>query len=125
MEATSNDFARNTHADAINLRNSATDTARKARSLVGQEVSNLIADVEELIGRISNSVDPEITRVRAKIERAIDSTKKAVTDGATQVHRQAQDAVTAGDRYVRTSPWQAVGIAAGVGLLVGFLASRR
>lgn len=125
MDTTANDFSRNVPPDTVSLKNGATDTARRARSIVGQEVNNLIADVQDLIGRLSSSADPEIARVRAKIERAIDSTKKAVSDGASQVQKQAQDALGASDRYVRTSPWQAVGIASVIGLVVGLLASRR
>lgn len=125
MDTTANDFTRNIPPDTTSLKNGATDTARRARSVVGQEVNNLIADVQDLIGRLSSSADPEIARIRAKIERTIDTTKKAVADGASQVQKQAQDAMNAGDRYVRSSPWQAVGIASVVGLLVGFLAARR
>jgi ElaB/YqjD/DUF883 family membrane-anchored ribosome-binding protein len=125
MDTTANDFTRNAQSDIASLKNGATDTARRARSVVGQEVNNLIADVQDLIARVANSADPEIARVRAKIEHAIDSTKKAVADGAGQVQKQAQDALHAGDRYVRSSPWQAVGIASIVGVVVGMLVARR
>ena len=43
-------------------------------------------------------------------EQAVESCKAAA--------RQADD-------YVRTKPWQAVGIAAGVGLVIGLLMNRR
>jgi ElaB/YqjD/DUF883 family membrane-anchored ribosome-binding protein len=125
METTSDDFADGLHADAVGIKNGAANSARKARSLIGQEVTNLIADVEELLARLSNSADPSIARVRTKIERAIESTKQAVADGASQVQRQASDALKRGDRYVHNSPWQAIGIVALAGLAVGYLTSRR
>jgi ElaB/YqjD/DUF883 family membrane-anchored ribosome-binding protein len=125
METTSNEFERDFQPDAPSLKNGASDTARRARSAVGQEVTNLIADVEDLIARLSNSLDPEIARARTKIERAIKSTKHAVSDGATHIRKQARDALDVSDQYVRTSPWQAIGIAAVAGLVVGFLTFRR
>jgi ElaB/YqjD/DUF883 family membrane-anchored ribosome-binding protein len=125
MEATSYDFDRGIPTDAVGIENGATDPGRRARSLIGQEVSNLIADVQDLIGRIGSSVDPEIAQLRTRIERAIESTKKAVTDGTAQVQKQAKDALSVGDRYVRNSPWQAIGIAAAVGLVVGLFSVRR
>jgi ElaB/YqjD/DUF883 family membrane-anchored ribosome-binding protein len=36
-----------------------------------------------------------------------------------------KDAGRAADAYVQDNPWRAVGIAAGVGLVVGMLISRR
>ena len=38
---------------------------------------------------------------------------------------KAKEAGQATDAYVRENPWQAVGIAAGAGLLIGMLISRR
>jgi ElaB/YqjD/DUF883 family membrane-anchored ribosome-binding protein len=36
-----------------------------------------------------------------------------------------EEAVKATETYVRENPWQAIGIAAGVGLVLGLLISRR
>ena len=58
MDTTANDFTRSIPPDTASLKNGATDTARRARSMVGQEVSNLIADVQDLIGRLSSSRRP-------------------------------------------------------------------
>jgi ElaB/YqjD/DUF883 family membrane-anchored ribosome-binding protein len=38
---------------------------------------------------------------------------------------RARDAARDTDRYVRDNPWQSIGIAAGVGLLLGLLIGRR
>jgi ElaB/YqjD/DUF883 family membrane-anchored ribosome-binding protein len=38
---------------------------------------------------------------------------------------RARDAAKDTDRYVRDNPWQSIGIAAGVGLLLGLLIGRR
>jgi ElaB/YqjD/DUF883 family membrane-anchored ribosome-binding protein len=38
---------------------------------------------------------------------------------------QARDAARATDDYVHDNPWQAIGVAAAVGFLVGLVISRR
>lgn len=92
---------------------------------VAHEFTSLMADVQELLGGIAHLADPEIGRARAKIEAGIASTRQALADGALRARRQAADAVRGGDRYVRDRPWQAVGIAAALGLIVGALATSR
>jgi hypothetical protein len=50
---------------------------------------------------------------------------EALIDGAERWITKARDAARNADGYVRTSPWQALGVAAIAGIAVGYLASRR
>ena len=52
------------------------------------------------------------------------TTARGVAEGASKPY-QLDEAVKATEAYVRENPWQAVGIAAGVGLVLGLLISRR
>ena len=125
METTANDLGRAIRHDAKSAKHATADAAHRLRSTGNQEVKNLIADVEDLVSRVGEAADPEIARVRAKVETALATAKQAIADGADQVQRQAKDALQAGDRYVREQPWQAIGLSALAGLAVGFLISRR
>ena len=89
------------------------------------EVGNLIADVQDLLSRLAHVADPEIARVRANVEGALATAKRALADGTDRVQRQAKNAISVGDLYVRDNPWQAVSIAAAAGLVVGVLVARR
>jgi ElaB/YqjD/DUF883 family membrane-anchored ribosome-binding protein len=89
------------------------------------EVGKLIADVQDLLSRLAHIADPEIARVRAKVEQALATAKRALADGTDRVQRRAKNAMSTGDLYVRDNPWQAVGIAAAAGLVVGVLVARR
>jgi len=89
------------------------------------EVSNLVADVQDLLSRLAHVADPEVARVRARVEQALATAKRALADGTDRVQRQAKNAVSVGDLYVRDNPWQAVGIAAAAGFVVGVLVARR
>jgi ElaB/YqjD/DUF883 family membrane-anchored ribosome-binding protein len=66
-----------------------------------------------------------VVRMRTKVQRAVDAAKQSIADSAGTLKRQAQDIAGAADDYVRDSPWQAIGIAALVGAVVGILATRR
>lgn len=95
------------------------------KAAASSEIKSLIADVEDLMARIADLKDADVVRVRSKVQRAVDATKQSLADGADAVRQHAQKAANTADDYVRDSPWQAVGIAALVGAVVGILATRR
>lgn len=125
MESTFNDNAQAIRGDAKARQANPANAVKKLREAGGEEVNNLMADVQDLLGRVSHVADPEIAQVRAKVERGLAAAKKALVDGSDHIQRDAKNAMSAGDNYVRDQPWQAVGIAAAAGLVVGFLAARR
>ena len=103
----------------------AREASRQARTAVRQEVSTLIADVEKLLRCVRATADPEVVRVRAEVENAVAATKRALVARVDRVRRQASDTVEASDRYVRAQPWQAIGVAAMSGVVVGLLLGRQ
>ena len=125
MEPAANDLDRELRHDGKTIRGAARQAARQARVAANHEVRKLIADVEDLVRRVGDAADPELARLRAKVESTVATTKKAISDGTDEVQRQAKEALEAGDRYVRDQPWDAIGIAAVAGLVIGFLVGRR
>lgn len=99
--------------------------AANIKNVASAEIKRLIADVEDLVARIADLKDADVARVRTKVLRAVETAKSSVADSADSVRRQAQRVATTADDYVHDSPWQAVGIAALVGAVVGIVASRR
>ncbi len=85
----------------------------------------MIADVEDLMARIADLKDADVTRLRSKVQRAVDATKQSLADSADTIRQHAQRVAGSADDYVRDSPWQAVGMAALIGAVVGILATRR
>jgi len=102
-----------------------TEGAGNIKNVASAEIQSLIADVEDLVARIADLNDADVARVRNKVLRAVDAAKDSLAEGADTLRRQAQRAATTADDYVHDSPWQAVGIAALVGAVVGILAARR
>jgi ElaB/YqjD/DUF883 family membrane-anchored ribosome-binding protein len=94
----------------------------KARST---EWSNLVTDVEDLIKKVANVDDAEIAEIRTKVEQTLAKAKTTAGQGIAAVKGRAEDVTEATDVYVRENPWAAIGVAAAVGIVIGFIAGRR
>jgi ElaB/YqjD/DUF883 family membrane-anchored ribosome-binding protein len=112
-------------ASGRRLKNDLSDGINDIKSVASSEIKSLIADVEDLMARIADLKDADVVRVRGKVQRAVESTKQSLAEGADVTRQHAQTVATTADDYVRESPWQAIGIAALVGAVVGVLAARR
>ena len=112
-------------ASGRRLKNDLSDGINDIKSVASSEIKNLIADVEDLMARIADLKDADVVRVRGKVQRAVEATKQSLAEGADVIRQHAQNVATTADDYVRESPWQAIGIAALVGAVVGVLAPRR
>lgn len=88
--------------------------------LVG-DLRNLVADAEELLKATASQAGDKIGVARQKIEQSLIEGKKALADAEKTLVKKSQEAAELADDYVRDNPWSAVGIAAGVGLVLGLL----
>jgi ElaB/YqjD/DUF883 family membrane-anchored ribosome-binding protein len=125
MEANFDNTVDQARATGRRVKNDLSDGINDIKSAASGEIKNLISDVEDLMARIADLKDADVVRVRGKVQRAVDATKQSLADGADSIRRQAQDVASTADDYVRERPWQAIGIAALVGAVVGILATRR
>jgi ElaB/YqjD/DUF883 family membrane-anchored ribosome-binding protein len=98
---------------------------RNAKEFANGEINSFIENVEDLTNALRDVETPEIARVKAKVKIALAAAKSALADSAAQVRSQAREVSKHTDVYVRDNPWQVVGIAALIGIVVGILASRR
>jgi ElaB/YqjD/DUF883 family membrane-anchored ribosome-binding protein len=117
--------AEQARASGRRINNDISEGVDNIKSTASAEIKSLIADVEDLVARIADLKDADVARMRGKVLRAVAGAKESLTQGAGTLRRQAQRAATTADDYVHDSPWQAIGIAALVGAVVGILATRR
>ena len=125
MESTFDGTAEQVRNGGRRIREDISAGVSDIKAAASTEIKSLIADVEELMARIADLKDADVVRVRGKVQRAVDATKQSLAEGADTIRQHAQKAASTADDYVRESPWQAVGIAALVGAIVGILATRR
>jgi ElaB/YqjD/DUF883 family membrane-anchored ribosome-binding protein len=91
----------------------------------GGEVQNLLADVEDLLGRITNINDADIAAVRERVTDSIDKARDSLKSGVGKIQDRAVSAAGAADAYAHDNPWPLIGIAAAAGVVVGMLVARR
>lgn len=71
------------------------------------------------------SVSDAAASVAERVGDSIEQSKAALADVQEMLSERTRECMETTDNYVRANPWVAVGIAAGVGLIVGMLARRR
>ena len=99
-------------------------TAAQADRLMS-DLKVLIADAEALLKSGSSDVGEAVAGARSRIEARLDDAKANLLQLQQEAAQRAKAAGRAADDYVHEHPWQAVGVAAGIGLVVGLLIGRR
>jgi ElaB/YqjD/DUF883 family membrane-anchored ribosome-binding protein len=85
----------------------------------------LVGDTEELLKATAGQAGEKITIARERIQASLAVYKDKLIDAEQALREKTKEAARATDEYVHDHPWQAVGVAAGVGFLLGLLVSRR
>lgn len=85
----------------------------------------VIADADELLKMTAGQMGEKATDLRQRMQVRMDQAKADLARAQDAAIGRAKDAGRATDNYVHDHPWTAVGIGAGVGLLLGLLISRR
>ncbi|MBE9607728.1 DUF883 family protein [Chitinilyticum piscinae] len=89
------------------------------------ESQALLKDAEQLLAEAAASGGAEAQALYARVAERLRLAKGQLLEAEQVVINRAKQAAKATDTYVHDHPWQAVGIAAAVGVLVGMLISRR
>ena len=90
-----------------------------------EDLKVVMRDAEALIRATSAQTGEKIQEVRARAEESLRQAQTRLTALEDEALQRAREVADATEEYVRGNPWQSLGIAAGVGLLVGLLLSRR
>lgn len=85
----------------------------------------VIGDAEELLKITAGQAGDKAADLRSRIEHRLAAARKDLARLQEDAAFEVRHAGRVADTYVRENPWTAVGIAAGVGLVLGLLISRR
>jgi len=85
----------------------------------------VVADAEALLKATAGQGGEAMAGVRAKVSESLSVAKAKLTDAEAAVVARTKAAAKATDEYVHGHPWQAIGIAASVGVVIGLLIGRR
>jgi ElaB/YqjD/DUF883 family membrane-anchored ribosome-binding protein len=109
---------------AENIGSNAHDTGARADEALRRKASQLqkfFDDVEELLERVAGMNEPDVARLRTRVESSIEKAKASVRSGAQTAVEGTRKAAAATDEYVHRNPWLAIGATATIGLMLGAL----
>ena len=106
----------------MNPQSASTDVSKE--KLVA-DVKVVVADAEELLRATAAQAGEKVSAARERIQASLASAKVKLTEAERALVEKTKQAAKVTDEYVHENPWQAVGIAAMVGLVLGILISRR
>jgi ElaB/YqjD/DUF883 family membrane-anchored ribosome-binding protein len=81
----------------------------------------VVRDAEALIKATAGDLSERTKDARARLNEAMDRAKVTVQD----LEERARERARAADKLIREHPYQSLGIAFGVGLLIGVLVNRK
>jgi len=90
-----------------------------------QDLRTLVADAEALLSATAGQAGERIEQARAQAEGSLGRARSRLATIEDELGTKVRESARVTDAYVRANPWRAVGIAAGVGLLLGLLVSSR
>jgi ElaB/YqjD/DUF883 family membrane-anchored ribosome-binding protein len=95
------------------------------RDKLVQDMKVVIADAEDLLRATANQAGEKIAVARERIQDSLHQAKVKLAEAEAMVTERAKQAARYTDEYVHENPWRAIGVAAGIGLLLGLMISRR
>jgi ElaB/YqjD/DUF883 family membrane-anchored ribosome-binding protein len=97
------------------------NTMDKQRQAISNDLGTLAEDARALLGATADVAGDKVGDARKRLAAALENGKELYG----RARDKAVEGVKATDQAVREHPYQAIGIALGVGALLGYLVARR
>ena len=89
------------------------------------DLQAVIKDAESLLKNSALPTSEDFKSAKERFEQTVKHAKDEIIRLEKLVVEKTREAVHATDDYVQANPWQAVGLGAAVGLVLGLLISRK
>jgi len=99
--------------------------SNRTKGKVVDDFKSIVNDADDLLRATAKVSGEGFNLARAKFSEKLQTAKASLVDAEKLIVDKASQAATATDYYVKDNPWTAVGVAAGLGVLIGFLVARR
>lgn len=90
-----------------------------------EDLRLVVEDAEELLRATANQAGEGAAAARARIQESLQVVKERLVSAQDTVIERSRQAAKDADQYVHDNPWQAIGVSACVGAIVGMLIARR
>ena len=102
-----------------------TDAIQHSKDKLMDDLHQGIADAEEMLKLTANHAGEGAVQLRERVRDRMSKAKVELIHLQQATVEKAKAACHATDVFVHENTWKSIGIAAGVGLVVGLLISRR
>lgn len=102
-----------------------TATREVSKEKLVTDLRILVADTEELLRVTASQAGEKVAAARERIQASLAGAKVKLADAERVLVDKTKEAARATDQYVHDNPWAAVGVAAGIGFVLGLLIGRR
>ncbi|MDO8349962.1 MAG: DUF883 family protein [Gallionella sp.] len=89
------------------------------------DFKDVVTDTEALLKATANQSGEKLAEVRTRVEESLKVAKSRMADAQAELVVKTKAAAKATDAYVHENPWPAMGVSAGVGVVIGLLIGRR
>jgi len=96
-----------------------------AREKIADEFATAMSEAQDILQRASTETGEKARDLRSQVETKLLHAKLRLQELEGHAVDRAKNAARATDDYVHDHPWQAIGIAALAGFLIGLLMNRR
>jgi ElaB/YqjD/DUF883 family membrane-anchored ribosome-binding protein len=86
------------------------------------KLDQMIDDAEELLTKLADAHNPEVQKLRDRVDQAIGDARRAIAQQGEGASVRLRDLANTIDDYVRDYPWLAVATGVLVAGAVGFIA---
>jgi len=90
-----------------------------------KDLRTVVVDTEDLLKATAGQTGERIEKIRARAEESLRNARSRVQATGADLQAAAESAARKVDSQVHENPWTAVGVAAGIGLIVGILLGRK
>lgn len=99
--------------------------AALARERLVSDLKALSVDAEALLKVTAGDVSEKVKQARERLGAALERSRAAYSEAQHQAIERAKLAAKKADTVIRDHPYQSIGVALGLGILIGVLAARR
>ncbi len=103
----------------------AVDMTNTSKQKLVSDMRVVVSDAEEILRATAGVAGEKMVDLRERIAERLRDAKLRLADAEAALVDKTKAAARATDDFVNDNPWQAVGIAAGIGLLLGIIIGRR
>ncbi|MBL8480697.1 MAG: DUF883 domain-containing protein [Rhodocyclaceae bacterium] len=101
------------------------DMTQASKDKLVADFKVVVADAEELLRMTANQAGDKVVALRSQMQDHLATAKAKLADAEAALIESTKKVARATDDYVHENPWRSIGIAAGIGLVVGLLVGRR